>query len=265
MAAPTVRKVSFTGSTRVGQILIRQSAQTVKRLTMELGGHAPFIVLEDADIDKAAAAALTGRLRNAGQVCTSPSRFFVHEARLPTFVDRMADGARAARLGDGRQDGVQMGPLATARQRDRAERLVADARDKGAQIAYGGGRPAHLNRGFFFEPTIITRLSADAAVLSEEPFSPLAAIVPVSGPDEAIARANSLEFGLAAYVFGRSDKSTDYVASRLEAGVIGVNNIVVAVPEMPFGGVKQSGFGREGGPEGIKEYLNIKFVHKLSA
>jgi len=265
IAAPTVRKVSFTGSTRVGQILIRQSAQTVKRLTMELGGHAPFIVLEDADIDKAAAAALTGRLRNAGQVCTSPSRFFVHEARLQAFVDRMAEGARATRLGDGRQDGVQMGPLATARQRDRAERLVADARDKGAQIAYGGGRPAQLNRGFFFEPTIITRLSADAAVLTEEPFSPLAAIVPVSGPDEAIARANSLEFGLAAYVFGRSDKSTDYVAARLEAGVIGVNNIAVAVPEMPFGGVKQSGFGREGGPESIKEYLNIKFVHKLSA
>jgi succinate-semialdehyde dehydrogenase / glutarate-semialdehyde dehydrogenase len=265
MAASSVRKVSFTGSTRVGQILIRQSAQTVKRLTMELGGHAPFIVLEDADIDKAAAAALTGRLRNAGQVCTSPSRFFVHEARLQAFVDRMADGARATRLGDGRQDGVQMGPLATARQRDRAERLVADARDKGAQIAYGGGRPAQLNRGFFFEPTIITRLSADAAVLTEEPFSPLAAIVPVSGPDEAIARANSLEFGLAAYVFGRSDKSTDYVAARLEAGVIGVNNIAVAVPEMPFGGVKQSGFGREGGPESIKEYLNIKFVHKLSA
>jgi succinate-semialdehyde dehydrogenase / glutarate-semialdehyde dehydrogenase len=265
MAAPSVRKVSFTGSTRVRQILIRQSAQTVKRLTMELGGHAPFIVLEDADIDRAATAALTGRLRNAGQVCTSPSRFFVHETRLPAFVDRMADGARAIRLGNGRQDGVQMGPLATARQRERAERLVDDARDKGAQIAYGGGRPAHLNRGFFLEPTIMTHLPADAALLTEEPFSPLAAIVPVSGPDEAIARANSAEFGLAAYVFGRSDISTDYVASRLEAGVVGVNNITVAVPEMPFGGVKQSGFGREGGPEGIKEYLNIKFVHKLSA
>jgi succinate-semialdehyde dehydrogenase / glutarate-semialdehyde dehydrogenase len=265
MAAPSVRKVSFTGSTRVGQILIRQSAQTVKRLTMELGGHAPFIVLEDADIEKAAAAALMGRLRNAGQVCTSPSRFFVHEAHLEAFVDRMAEGARATRLGDGRQEEVHMGPLATERQRDRAERLVADARDKGAHIAYGGGRPAHLNRGFFFEPTIMTQLSDDTAVLSEEPFSPLAAVVPVSGPDEAIARSNAVEFGLAAYVFGRSEKAIDYVTSRLETGVIGVNNIAVAVPEMPFGGVKQSGFGREGGPHGIKEYLNVKFIHNLSA
>jgi succinate-semialdehyde dehydrogenase/glutarate-semialdehyde dehydrogenase len=165
MAAPSVRKVSFTGSTRVGQLLIRQSAQTVKRLTMELGGHAPFIVLEDADIDKAASAALTGRLRNAGQVCTSPTRFFVHEAHIAAFIDRMVEGARAIRLGDGCEDGVQMGPLATSRQRDRAERLVADARQKGAQIVYGGSRPAHLNRGFFFEPTIMTDLSTDAAVL----------------------------------------------------------------------------------------------------
>ena len=265
MAAPTVRKVSFTGSTRVGQLLIRQSAQTVKRLTMELGGHAPFIVLEDADIDKAAAAALTGRLRNAGQVCTSPSRFFVHEAHVAAFLDRMTEGARATRLGDGREKGVQMGPLATLRQRDRAERLVADARQKGARIVFGGSRPAHLNRGFFFEPTIMTDLSADAAVLSEEPFSPLAAVVPVSGPEEAIARANALEFGLAAYVFGRSNKAIEHVTSRLEAGVIAVNNIAVAVPEMPFGGVKQSGFGREGGPEGIREYLNAKFVHEVSA
>jgi succinate-semialdehyde dehydrogenase/glutarate-semialdehyde dehydrogenase len=132
---------------------------------MELGGHAPFIVLEDADIDKAASAALTGRLRNAGQVCTSPTRFFVHEAHIAAFIDRMVEGARAIRLGDGCEDGVQMGPLATSRQRDRAERLVADARQKGAQIVYGGSRPAHLNRGFFFEPTIMTDLSTDAAVL----------------------------------------------------------------------------------------------------
>jgi len=225
MAAPSVPKVSFTGSTRVGQILVRQSAATVKRMTMELGGHAPFIVLEDADVSKAAAAALTGRLRNAGQVCTSPSRFFVHERHVNAFRGRLAEGAGAVRIGDGREEGIQMGPLATSRQRERAERLVADARTKGAHVVHGGGRPAHLNRGFFFEPTVLSNLSDDAAVLLEEPFTPIAAVVPVSGPEEAIKRANALEFGLTAYVFGASQAGLEYVTSRLEAGVIAVNNI----------------------------------------
>jgi succinate-semialdehyde dehydrogenase/glutarate-semialdehyde dehydrogenase len=265
MAAPAVRKVSFTGSTRVGQLLIRQSAETVKRLTMELGGHAPFIVLDDADLDKAAAAAVAAKLRNAGQVCTAPSRFLVHEAVARPFLERMTALARAVKLGDGLHDGVQMGPLATQRQRERTTRLVEEARSRGATIAFGGGRPVHLERGFFFAPTILTDLSAQAALLSEEPFGPIAAIVPVADVEDAIGRANALEFGLAAYLFTRSRDAIAQVTATLQAGAIGVNTTAVALPEAPFGGVKQSGFGREGGEDGMHDYLNPKFVHHMRA
>ncbi len=263
MASPVVRKVSFTGSTRVGQILIRQSADTVKRLTMELGGHAPFIVLEDADLDKAATAAVAAKLRNAGQVCTAPTRFLVQESVAKPFIERMTAIACAVKLGDGLHDGVQMGPLATGRQRERAVRMVEEARAKGATIACGGSRPAGLDRGFFFAPTVITNLSDDAAVMTEEPFGPIAAIVPVADIEEAISRANALEYGLAAYLYTRSRDAIAEVTSMLQAGAIGVNTTVVALPEAPFGGVKQSGFGREGGEDGVREYLNPKFVHQM--
>jgi succinate-semialdehyde dehydrogenase/glutarate-semialdehyde dehydrogenase len=263
MANPAIRQVSFTGSTRVGQLLVQQSAQTVKRLTMELGGHAPFIVLEDADIGKAAAAAVTARLRCAGQVCSAPGRFFVQASVSGAFTDQMVKLSRAVKVGNGMEDGVQMGPLATGRQLQRTQRLVADARAKGAKLACGGGRPGGLNHGYFFEPTILTDLSPDAAVLHEEPFSPIAAVVPVGSAEEAITRANEVEFGLAAYVFGKSGNALDMVAAELQAGVIGVNTVAVATPEAPFGGVKQSGYGREGGIEGIHDFLNAKFVHRV--
>ena len=265
MASPIVRKVSFTGSTRVGQLLIGQSAATVKRLTMELGGHAPFIVLDDANIDQAAAFAVTAKLRNAGQVCTAPSRFFVHEAVVKPFMEKMIAAKRAVKVGDGLHEGVQMGPLATARQRDRAERFVDDARAKGATVSYGGGRPAGMTRGFFFEPTVLSDLSPDAAILTDEPFAPIAAVVAVSSAEEAVRRANALEFGLAAYLFTRSLDSIDLVTAQLRAGAIGVNTTAVAVPEAPFGGINQSGFGREGGENGLSEYLNPKFVHRMRA
>jgi succinate-semialdehyde dehydrogenase / glutarate-semialdehyde dehydrogenase len=265
MANPIVRQVSFTGSTRVGQILIRQSAQTVKRLTMELGGHAPFIVLEDADIEKAASTAVFARTRNAGQVCTSPSRFFVHEAVARAFTERVTELTRALKVGNGMDDSTQMGPLATSRQRERAEQFVADARDKGGRVISGGNRKKDLGGGYYFEPTVLTHLAPDSRILTEEPFSPIAAIVPVANVQEAIAQANAVEFGLAAYVFGRAGAALDQVTEALEAGVIGVNNAAVAIPEMPFGGVKQSGYGREGGAEGIHDYLNAKFIHRLPA
>lgn len=265
MANPVVRKVTFTGSTRVGQILIRQSAQTVKRLTMELGGHAPFIVLEDADIDKAAAAAVTARMRCAGQVCTAPSRFFVHQAVAEKFTERMAVLARALKVGDGMHEGVQMGPLATARQLERAQRLVADARSGGARVVCGGRRPAGLDHGYFFEPTVLSEVASDAQIMHEEPFTPIAAVVSVASAQEAVTRANEPEFALAAYVYGRSTDATDRVAQELSAGVVGVNCVAVAMPEAPFGGVKQSGYGREGGIEGINDFLNAKFVHKMRA
>lgn len=265
MAAPAVRKLSFTGSTRVGQLLMRQSADTLKRITMELGGHAPFIVLPDADLEKATTAAVAGKFRNAGQVCTSPSRFFVHEKVADAFAEKMSAKAGALRIGNGLEDGVAMGPLATPRQRDRAERLVADAIGKGARAATGGKRPAHLNCGYFFEPTVLTDLPSDAAILTEEPFAPVAAVVRVSGTDEALARANSLEYGLAGYLFTSSKSAIDHITRELQVGVMAVNTTAVAVPEAPFGGIKQSGFGREGGTEGVREYLNAKFVNSHPA
>jgi succinate-semialdehyde dehydrogenase/glutarate-semialdehyde dehydrogenase len=260
MANPVVRKVSFTGSTKVGQLLLQQSVQTVKRMTMELGGHAPFIVLEDAHIEKTVAAAVLAKFRNAGQVCTAPSRFLVHASLAEEFTEKMAVSARTLKIGNGLDDGTQMGPLTTLRQRERAERMVSDARNNGATVICGGGRPQEFNRGYFFEPTVLTNLSKDSRILCEEPFSPVAAIVPFSDVDDAIAQANALEFGLAAYVFSRSGSAIENVASRLEAGVVGVNTVAVAAPEAPFGGIKQSGWGREGG-EGLDDFLNAKFVH----
>jgi succinate-semialdehyde dehydrogenase/glutarate-semialdehyde dehydrogenase len=263
MASPIVRAVSFTGSTRVGQLLVQQSAQTVKRVTMELGGHAPFIVLTDADIDNAAAAAVTARMRCAGQVCSAPSRFFVEEAVSKSFTEQMVKLSQALTVGNGLEQGVQMGPLATSRQLQRAQRLVADARAKGARVVCGGGRPRGSNQGYFFEPTILTDVPPDAAIMHEEPFTPIAAIVAVSSAQEAVARANEVEFGLAAYVFSRSGNAIDQMTAQLEAGVIGVNTVAVALPEAPFGGVKHSGYGREGGVEGIHDFVNTKFVHRF--
>jgi succinate-semialdehyde dehydrogenase / glutarate-semialdehyde dehydrogenase len=265
MASHIVRKVSFTGSTRVGQLLIAQSAATVKRVTMELGGHAPFIVLEDADVEKAAQAAAMGKFRNAGQVCTSPSRFFVHADVCSTFTQRMTELATSIRLGNGMDAGVQMGPLATAKQRQRAERLVSDSRDRGARVECGGGRPSGHDRGYFFQPTIITHLTDESSLLSDEPFAPIAAIVPVDSLEEAVARSNALEFGLAAYLFTRSKESINRVTAEIEAGVVGVNTVTAALAEAPFGGIKQSGFGREGGEDCLRDFQNVKFVHRTPA
>jgi succinate-semialdehyde dehydrogenase / glutarate-semialdehyde dehydrogenase len=265
MANPVIRQVTFTGSTRVGQMLIAQSAQTVKRLTLELGGHAPFIVLEDANVEKAAAAAMAARMRCAGQVCTAPSRFFVHESIESKFTARMVELASALKVGNGLDAATHMGPLATRRQLMRAERLVEDARAKGAKIACGGKRPGLMSKGFFFEPTVLTDVPADSAVLHEEPFTPIAAVVRVDSAEAAAQRSNELEFGLAAYVFGSSAESIQRVTDALDAGVICVNGVVVALPEGPFGGVKQSGYGREGGIGGVHEFLDTKFIHRLPA
>ncbi|HWU17091.1 MAG TPA: aldehyde dehydrogenase family protein, partial [Devosia sp.] len=265
IASPKVRKVSFTGSTRVGQILIRQCADTLKRLTMELGGHAPFIVLGDADVGAAAKIAVASKFRNAGQVCTAPSRFYVHESVVGDFTERLVAGTKAIRLGNGLAPNSDMGPQISARQRERAERLVADAVERGARIAVGGRRPDGSNRGFFFEPTVLVDIPGDAQILTEEPFTPIAAILPVASAEEAISRANALEYGLAAYLFGHSERQLNYVASQLEAGMIGVNTAMVSTAEAPFGGIKASGSGREGGSEGIIDYLNTKFIHRQSA
>lgn len=263
MAEPSIRKVSFTGSTRVGKLLMRQCADTVKRMTMELGGHAPFIVLHDADIEAAAKVAVQAKFRNAGQVCTSPSRFYVDASVVSDFERAVTARTQAIKVGDGRQLGIDMGPLATARQRAHCERLVADALSKGARLLCGGHRPNALNRGYFFEPTVLGSVPRDAAILFEEPFAPVLAICEVNGVDDAIAQANALEAGLSSYLFTRSAEYIALVSKRIEAGLLGINTAAVAMPEGPFGGVKQSGFGREGGEIGVREYLNTKFVHRV--
>jgi succinate-semialdehyde dehydrogenase / glutarate-semialdehyde dehydrogenase len=262
MKSPAVRKVSFTGSTEVGRIIFGQSAETIKQMTLELGGHAPFIVLPDADIDHAATMAVAGKFRNAGQVCTSPSRFFVHDQVFDAFATKFEAGARALRLGNGLDPAVQMGPLATERQRDRAERYVADAVGKGARVLCGGKRPAEFNSGFYYEPTLLTDLADDSMILTEEPFIPVAPLLRVGSLDEAIEKANALEAGLSSYLFTRSLNSVEKVTRDLEVGMLGINTIAVAMPEGPFGGVKASGFGREGGRHALEEFMVTKFVNR---
>ena len=263
MAEPAVRKVSFTGSTRVGKLLMRQCAETVKRMTMELGGHAPFIVLEDADIEAAAQVAVQAKFRNAGQVCTSPSRFYVQASVARTFEQHAVARTLTMKVGDGRTPGVDMGPLATERQRAHCERLVADALAKGARLLCGGHRPSALDRGYFFEPTVLGSVPRDAAILAEEPFAPVLAICEIEDVEDGIAQANGLEAGLSSYLFTRSAAHIALVSKRIEAGLLGINTAAVATPEGPFGGIKQSGFGREGGEIGVREYLNTKFVHRV--
>ena len=263
MKAHSVRMCSFTGSTRVGQILIKQSADTLKRVHMELGGHAPVMVYEDADITKLAAAAAAGKTRSSGQVCTSPSRFFVHHKVHDEFAEKFVKAISAIKVGNGMDASSQMGPLATSRQRDRIERLVADARKKGATVATGGERPSDMNRGYFYRPTVLTNVPENADVLTEEPFCPLAAVIKVDDMDSAMVRANALEAGLAAYVWTKDMQRAENTCRQLQAGVIAVNNFQVATAEGPFGGIKAGGFGREGGHEGVRDFLNMKFKHKM--
>jgi succinate-semialdehyde dehydrogenase/glutarate-semialdehyde dehydrogenase len=263
MASPLVRKVSLTGSTQVGQQMIRDSAETVKRVSMELGGNAPMIVFDDADIEKTLDLAVPTKYANSGQVCVTPDRFYVHESLHDRFAEGFAARARALRLGHGAETTTQMGPLINQRRINAIEEVVADARNRGGNILAGGGRPADMNAGFFFEPTVITGLPDDAKALAEENFGPIAAITPFSTVDEVFERANASEMGLSAYVFTRDAGRAREAAARLEAGMVGVNSFALAAAEAPFGGIKASGMGREGGTEGILDYLNVKLAQVL--
>lgn len=260
MAAAAVRKVSLTGSTRVGQQMIRDSAETVKRVGMELGGNAPMIVFDDADLDRALDLAVPTKYANAGQVCVTPDRFYVHESLHDRFAEGFAARARALKLGHGLDEATQMGPLINERRIAVTEEIVADAVDRGGRILAGGRRPAQMNAGFFFEPTVITGLPDDARALAEENFGPIAAITPFSRADEVFKRANASEMGLSAYVFTRDAARAREAAARLEAGMVGVNSFALAAAEAPFGGIKASGMGREGGTEGILDYCNVKLA-----
>ncbi|HEV7322905.1 MAG TPA: NAD-dependent succinate-semialdehyde dehydrogenase [Ensifer sp.] len=253
-----IRMVAFTGSTAVGKHLTTLASQVMKPALMELGGHAPVIVCEDADPVAAGIACATRKYRNSGQVCTSPTRFFVHETLYRRFTDAFLEKARSIKVGDGLDAATQMGPVANDRRIAALQELVDDARSKGARILCGGGRLE--GKGYFFAPTAIADLPNDARALSEEPFGPLALINPVASVDEALTKANALPFGLAAYGFTNSAANIDRLMQGVEAGNLSINTLEASVAETPFGGVKESGLGREGGAEGLHHYTVVKNV-----
>jgi succinate-semialdehyde dehydrogenase/glutarate-semialdehyde dehydrogenase len=259
--SPVIRKISFTGSVPVGKHLAVLAAHHMKRATMELGGHSPVIVTEDVDPEKIAEIAAKGKFRNAGQICVSPTRFFVHESIADRFSKRFAEVAGALTPGNGLDPKTGMGPLANPRRVEAMESFVADARDRGGKITVGGTRSG--KEGFFFKPTVVTGLDDDARLMREEPFGPVAPIVAFKTLDEALTRANSLPFGLAAYAFTNSTRTAGMLSDALEAGMVGINTFAISTPETPFGGVKDSGYGQEGGIEGLEAYTVKKFVAQM--
>ncbi len=261
LASAVIRKVSLTGSVEVGQEILRLAADGIKVVSMELGGHSPVLVFEDADVEAAAEVAARGKFRNNGQVCIAASRFYVQESVAQRFTDRFVEVAQSLKLGDGRDPGVDIGPLANDRRLAATEALVADALNQGAHLAHGGRRPEGFPRGFYYMPTVLTGVDTSMKLMTEEPFAPIAPITTFTGLDDALAKANSTEFGLAAYVFTSSTKTAFLAAEGLDVGMVGVNSLVIATAEAPFGGVKVSGFGREGGSEGIEAYTVAKYVN----
>ena len=255
---PVIRKVSFTGSVPVGKLLAEMAGRHMKKITVELGGHSPVVILPDVDVQKVAAMSAAGKYRNAGQVCISPTRFYVHETVHDEFVDRFAAIAKSMRVGDGLDDTTQMGPLANPRRVDAMEALVADASERGARIAAGGSRIG--NQGFFFEPTVLADVPEEADIMNNEPFGPVAPVASFADFDEVVARANRLPFGLAAYAFTADASRAAALSRSLEAGMVAVNSFNIAGPELPFGGVKDSGIGREAGIEGILEHMVQKTI-----
>jgi succinate-semialdehyde dehydrogenase/glutarate-semialdehyde dehydrogenase len=253
-----VRKLSFTGSTEVGRKLLAQAADNVLRVSMELGGNAPFLIFDDANLDAAVEGALLAKMRNIGEACTAANRFHVAEPVAAAFADRLAERMAALKLGRGTEDGVQVGPLIDKNAVDKVSELVGDAIDKGAR-AVVGARPGE-GRGYFYQPTVLADVPADARVLKEEIFGPVAPVAAFDSEEAAVAAANDTQFGLVAYVYTADLKRAFRVVEALETGMVGLNQGMVSNPAAPFGGVKQSGFGREGGAEGIDEYLEIKYV-----
>jgi succinate-semialdehyde dehydrogenase/glutarate-semialdehyde dehydrogenase len=255
---PVIRKMSFTGSVAVGKQLAALAGSHMKRTTMELGGHAPVIIFDDADVDAAAKTMTFMKYRNAGQVCVSPTRFLVQEGIFKSFVEKFVAGAKAVKVGDGFDPDTRMATLANPRRQRAMEAHVEDAKKHGGKVL-AGGYPIG-EKGNFFEPTVITELPKDAMAMNQEPFGPLAIINPFGNFDDAVSEANRLPYGLAAYAWTRSAKTANAIAASVETGMMTINHLGLALPEVPFGGVKDSGYGSEGGSEAIEAYLNPKFV-----
>jgi len=263
IASPVIRKVSLTGSVPVGQEILRLCAEQVKTVSMELGGHSPVLVFEDADVEAAAEICARGKFRNNGQVCIAASRFYVQEGAVEPFVRRFREVAESLRLGDGRDPRTDVGPLANRRRLDATQAFVDDAVGRGARLVCGGRRAEEFLKGFFYRPTVLSETDPSMRIMYEEPFCPVAPIATFTDLEDGLAKANATEFGLAGYVFTRNTRTAFLAAEGIEAGMVGVNNLVIAAAEIPFGGVKKSGFGREGGSEGIESYTVIKYINIL--
>ena len=261
ISSDTIKKVSLTGSTRVGKIILKQAAEKIQRVTMELSGHAPFIVHEDANIDKATDMAMAAKYRNNGQVCISPSRFYIHESKKEKFTKTFVEKTLKLKIGNGMEKDVQLGPITTKKRLEEIEKLVELTKKEGAKILCGGKRPSGFNKGYFYEPTVFDDVKENFTIMTQEPFGPLTPLLTFKSFDEVIEKANNQIAGLASYVCTNSLELANKTSEALQTGMVAVNTPFISNAETPFGGIKQSGYGREGGSVGIKDYLNIKYTH----
>src|SRR6056300_1793619 len=261
MESDIIKKVSITGSTRVGKIILKKAADKVQRVTMELSGHSPFIVCDDVDMNKVADIAITAKFRNNGQVCISPNRFYIQESRKDEFVGAFMERAKKLKIGNGMDEGVELGPLSTAKRLEEIEKLVETTKSEGAKVLMGGKRPSGFNKGYYYEPTVFDDVKDNFTIMKEEPFGPLVPVLTFKTFDEVIERANDNDLGLCSYLYTNSMDQANRGSEMLESGCVAVNTGAVAVAEAPFGGIKQTGYGREGGSGAIKDYLNVKYTH----
>ncbi len=261
LSSDIIKKVSITGSTRVGKIILKKAAEKVQRVTMELSGHSPFIVFEDVDLEKVTDIAIFSKFRNNGQVCISPSRFYIHEAKKEAFTKMIVEKTKKLKIGNGLEKDTVLGPLTTKKRLEEIESLVEKTKSEGAKILCGGKRPSGFNKGFFYEPTVFDNVKDDFTIMKTEPFGPLIPILSFNNFEDVIKRANNNDLGLASYIYTNNLEKAHKASELMETGTVAVNTGVVALPEAPFGGIKQTGYGREGGSMAIKDYLNIKYTH----
>ena len=261
LSSNIIKKVSITGSTRVGKLILKKAAEKVQRVTMELSGHSPFIVFDDVDLNKVTDIAIFSKFRNNGQVCISPSRFYIHDTKKDEFTNLMVNKIKRLKIGNGMNKETILGPLTTKKRLDEIEKLVEITKKEGANVLCGGKKPAGFNKGYFFEPTVFDNIKDDYTIMNQEPFGPLVPILSFKDFDEVVERANNNDLGLASYIYTNNLEKAHKASELMETGTVAVNTGVVALPEAPFGGIKQTGYGREGGSMAIKDYLNIKYTH----
>ena len=261
ISSDTIKKISITGSTRVGKLILKQAADKVQRVTMELSGHSPFIVFDDVDINKVTDMAIAAKFRNNGQVCISPNRFYIHENKKDEFTKLIVEKTKKLIIGNGLSKETNLGPLTTKKRLNELELLVEKTKKEGAKVLCGGQRPPTFNKGYFYEPTVFDNIKDDFTIMKEEPFGPIVPLLTFKDFDEVIERANNNDLGLASYIYTNNLEKANKASELIETGTVAVNTSVVAVAEAPFGGIKQTGYGREGGSMAIKDYLNIKYTH----